>query len=117
MVVSMTDGTLRVVSCDGYFPIGMMDGSQAQFDISTEFGETPTPPDKVPLYWIDQIPEGPSGYSSIDSRLAFVYYYWETDDGHASWECDIFRNDVRLNDMSPLASSGSISISLDLIST
>lgn len=117
MVVRMTDDSLRLVSFDGYFPVGDAPGGTVDFEFSAEPGVTPTPPDKVPLYWANFKTKIPSGYSSIQGNLVFADYRWDETDNEATWDCDIFSGDVRLTEYSPAIYWGDESLNLELIST
>lgn len=96
--VKMSDGSKRVVSFDGTYPLGTLevDGDDGfEFACGASPGVHEEQPEVVPFRFLNNVPNAPAGYETLTAELVFTSYNYDPDTALASWTADMYVSGVK----------------------
>lgn len=96
--VKMSDGSKRVVSFDGSYPLGTLvaDGDDGfNFNCVASPGVQEQQPAVVPFRFSSTAQTAPAGYETLSAELVFTSYTYDPEEALASWLADMYVSDVK----------------------
>lgn len=94
----MSDGSKRVVSFDGTYPLGTLevDGDDGfEFACGASPGVREEQPEVVPFRFLNNVPNAPAGYETLTAELVFTSYNYDPDEALASWTAEMYVSGVK----------------------